>query len=75
MLDEEGNRKSLDQLLAMSKYAPIWSMLNPSERSAVNYTAGVLKNDAPFIVRGAPRGDLVRKVRPVVLTINGPVIL
>ena len=75
MLDEEGNRKSLDQLLAMVEYAPIWSMLNPSERSAVNNIAGVLKNDAQFIVRGAPRGDLVKKVRPVVMTIGGPVTL
>ena len=59
----------------MAKYAPIWSMLNLSERSAVNYTAGMLKNDAPFIVRVAPRGDLVKKARPVVMIIGGSVTL
>jgi hypothetical protein len=75
MLDENGNRKSLNQLLEMAKYAPIWSMLSSSEREAVNYTAGVLKNDMGFIVRKAARNDLVRKVRPVVITIRGPVEL
>ena len=75
MLDENGNRKSLNQLLEMAKYAPIWSMLSSSEREAVNYTAGVLKNDMGFIVRENARNDLVRKVRPVVMTIRGPVEL
>ena len=51
MFDEDGKRKSLDQLLQMAKYAPIWSMLSPSERSAVNYTAGVLENDMCYIIK------------------------
>ncbi len=75
MLDENGNPKSLDQLLQMAKYAPIWSLLSSSEKEAVNYTAGVLKNDMGFIVRKAARNDLVRKVRPVVMTISGRVEL
>ncbi len=61
MLDEDGNQKSLDQLLAMVKYAPIWSMINPSERNAVQYTAGVLRTDAPSIVKDAKRGSMVKK--------------
>ncbi len=75
MLDENGERKSVDQLLAMAKLAPMWSLLTDSEKSAVQYTAGVLKNDVPFIVRKPRAGDMVRRARPIVMTVAGPVTM
>ncbi len=75
MLDESGTRKSVDQLLAMAKLAPVWNLLTVSEKSAVQYTEGVLKNDVPFIVRKSRGGDMVRQMRPVVMTVGGPVTL
>ena len=59
----------------MAKYAPIWSMLSPDEKSAVQYTAGVLRNDAGFIVRDAKPGGFTKKVRPMVMTVSGPITL
>ncbi len=75
MLDEDGNRKSLEQLLAMAKLAPIWSMLSPHETSAVQYTAGVLRNDAGFIIRDSKPSGFPKKVRPMVMTVSGPITL
>ena len=75
MLDEDGNRKSLEQLLAMAKLAPVWNLLNDEERSAVQYTAGVLRNDMAFIIRGSKSGGFVKKLRPKVMTVNGLVTL
>ncbi len=75
MLDEDGNRKSLEQLLAMTKLAPVWNLLNDEEKTAVQYTAGVLRNDMVFIIRGAKSGGFVKKVRPTVMTVSGPVTI
>ncbi len=75
MLDEDGNRKSLEQLLAMTKLAPVWNLLKDEENTAVQYTAGVLRNDMPFIIRDARPDDFVKKFRPVVMTVNGHVTL
>ncbi len=73
MLDESGERKSVDQLLAMAKLAPVWSLLTDSEKAAVQYTEGVLKNGMPFIVRKARGGGMVTRQRPIVMTIMGAV--
>ncbi len=75
MLNEDGERKSLEQLLAMTKLAPVWNLLNDEEKTAVQYTAGVLRSDMAFIIRGAKPGGFVKKFRPYVKTLDGPVTI
>ena len=75
MLNEDGERKSLEQLLAMTKLAPVWNILNDEEKTAVQYTEGVLRNNMGFIIRGSRQGGFVKRVRPTVMTVSGPVTL
>ena len=71
LLDDNGQRRPIQQLLAMAKASPIWLMLTDEEKSQITQSTGVLANDRGYIPSDAPRGVALPRRAQFVLTATG----
>ena len=71
LYDVNGNRRSLDTLVKMSKVSGIWNLLTDTEKNGLTASTGQLESGRNFIAREAIYAEAIPKAEVFVINAQG----